>query len=127
MRLITPMVKVKGYGAAGEGTHHWWMQRITALGMIPLVSWMIYSLVGLLPTGLLKISVWLASPYAAIGVILFFMVTCYHAALGLQVVLEDYVDCKVAQTLSIIGVRFVFFILALGVTFAVVKIHFLGV
>jgi succinate dehydrogenase / fumarate reductase membrane anchor subunit len=127
MALLTPMAKVKGLGAAGEGVHHWWMQRITALALIPLVGWMVYSMVSILPAGLLKVSIWLGSPYHAIGVILFFMVMAYHASLGLQVVLEDYVSCKLKQIVSILAVKFVFFALAIAVAFAVVKIHFLGV
>ena len=127
MAFQTPISKVRGLGSAHEGVHHWWMQRISAIALIPLVLWMVYSLVHAVPQGLAGVAVWLASPYAALGVILFFLFACYHASLGVQMIVEDYISCKCLQIAKVIGVKLCFFVIAIAMIFAVIKLHFVGV
>ena len=95
--LRTPLSRVKGLGSAGDGTSHFWHQRLTALLLIPLVLWIGFSLAALpVPHGTLV--AWVQQPFVTVGLVLLIIVTFYHAQLGLQVVIEDYVSSHSSRT-----------------------------
>jgi succinate dehydrogenase / fumarate reductase membrane anchor subunit len=103
----SPLNRVRGYGSAKAGTHHWYMQRVTAVGLVllalyPIIGFFIYAVYG----GRAGALEWLQSPFAAAGVILFLIAGFYHAALGMQVVIEDYIHGHIAKTVSIYTVKF---------------------
>ena len=81
---------MRGLGAAHEGTHHWWRQRLTAGANILLVTWLLVSLAQIDGFGLADVRGWIASPWVAIPLALFIVNVFYHFRLGLQVVIEDY-------------------------------------
>lgn len=100
------MSRVKGLGAAKEGLHHWWAQRLTALALIPLGLWFVASLVEMAGADHIAISYWLGSP-VTLGVLSLLVIAAfYHAALGLQVVIEDYIHGHAAKLALIILVQF---------------------
>src|SRR4051812_36336401 len=76
--------------ASGEATHHWWQQRMTAGSNIALLLWLIFSIALLPAYDHETIRAWLASPMAAVPMLLLVITTFYHLRLGLQVVIEDY-------------------------------------
>jgi succinate dehydrogenase / fumarate reductase membrane anchor subunit len=117
--LRTPLGKVKGLGSAGEGTHHWWHQRLTALALLPLSLWFIYSLVSMTSADYGTVTQWLRLPHVAIFLILFVVSLFYHAQLGLQVVIEDYIHSSWQKIASIILIRF---LAAVGVLASVLSI-----
>ena len=86
----TSIGRVRGLGAAHEGTHHWWRQRLTAGANILLVTWLLLSLAQLGGFDLATVRGWAASPWVAIPLALFIANVFYHFRLGLQVVIEDY-------------------------------------
>ena len=91
--------RAKGHGAARSGVTHWWMQRLTALGLIPLV---VYCLIGFLVLADAELATarnWLAAPFNAVMMLLLLAVGFYHGALGLQVVIEDYVPHETRRIL----------------------------
>ncbi len=47
MSLQTPLGKVRGLGSAGNGVHHWWVQRLTSVALVPLAVWLLVSLLAL--------------------------------------------------------------------------------
>jgi len=124
--LRTPLSQVKGLGSAKEGTDHFWVQRLTAIAMIPLVIWIAFSVARLPSMSQADIHAWLASPFASVMMILFLITSFWHARLGLQMVIEDYVSNHAVRTASIIAVTFA--CVALGVTgvFSVLRIAFAG-
>jgi succinate dehydrogenase / fumarate reductase, membrane anchor subunit len=87
----TGIGRVRGLGSAKSGSHHWWLQRLTALGNILLVLWFIFSLVRLPGLDYETVKTWLASPLAAVPMALLVINVFWHFRLGLQVVVEDYV------------------------------------
>lgn len=123
MDLRSPLGKVRGLGAAKSGTHHWWMQRVTAVALIPLVIWfavlVIKSTKG--TTGLLDN---LASPFNATAMILFLGAMLYHGCLGLRVIIEDYVSCNCGRTFLVIFTNFVTIATAVAVVLSVAFMHF---
>ena len=93
--LRNPLANARGLGAAQEGVHHWWGQRVSAFLMIPLSTWMIYTLIAMMRVPDTRfIQVWLSDPMAALPLMALLALMFYHARLGLQVVIEDYVHSQ---------------------------------
>jgi succinate dehydrogenase / fumarate reductase membrane anchor subunit len=86
----TSIGRVRGLGAAKEGTHHWWHQRLTAGGNLLLVLWFILSIARLPGYDRATLTAWIASSWVAIPLILLVASVFYHFRLGLQVCIEDY-------------------------------------
>lgn len=123
-RLRSPLAKVRGLGSAKDGTGHWWMQRITAIAMIPLSLWFVYSLMQLaVQADRAAFAAWVASPAVAITLILMFIALFNHARLGLQVVIEDYIHSKKTLFALLILNKFIMFALMVISIIAVLKIH----
>ena len=119
--LSTPLSKVKGLGSAKEGTTHFWHQRLTALILIPLVLWFGFSIASM-PVEHATLTGWVRQPAVAIALILLILSTFYHAQLGLQIVIEDYVSTHSTRTVSIILNNFMCLLFAIIGVVAVLKI-----
>ncbi len=104
--LRSPLGRARGLGSAKEGLHHWWAQRITAVALVPLTIWFVYS-VASMASGRMDFDLWLLSPINAAALMLFIAVGVHHGVIGLQVVLEDYVVSHLARTISILLVKLV--------------------
>ncbi|MCB9957122.1 MAG: succinate dehydrogenase, hydrophobic membrane anchor protein [Rhodospirillaceae bacterium] len=91
MTLRTPLSTVRGLGSSKSGTHHWWVQRLTAVALVPLGLWFVISVIGLVGAEHAVVVAWLGDPVTAGLLIALVIATFYHAALGMQVVYEDYV------------------------------------
>ncbi len=87
----TSIGRVRGLGAAHHGPHHWLVQRFTAIGNLVLMSWLLVSFVLLGDFSHGNVVKWLAQPVSATAMILLVISLFWHARLGLQVVLEDYI------------------------------------
>ena len=92
--LRSPLSRVRYLGSAKEGTHHWWAQRLTALALIPLVIWFVVSIVCLAGADYAAARAWVASPLSMVLLVLTLAMTFWHGALGLQVVIEDYIHIE---------------------------------
>ncbi len=90
----TELARVRGLGAAKEGVHHWWMQRVSAIALVPLTLWFVIALVAHTGTDYAATRAWLGSPVIFGLMVLLIGATFYHAQLGLQVVIEDYVHSE---------------------------------
>ena len=88
----TPLARARGLGSAKEGVHHWWIQRLTAIALIPLVVWFAISLVMLSGADYAVVRAWIGSPLVMVLLILTIGVGLHHGQLGMQVVWEDYTD-----------------------------------
>lgn len=122
----TGIGRVRGLGSAKSGTHHWINQRVTAVGNLLLVLWLIISIFQLPALDYVAVTTWLAKSWVAVPMMLMIVSIFYHLRLGLQVVVEDYVHEE--------GTKFATFLLlnfyaiggaALGI-FAIAKIAFTG-
>jgi succinate dehydrogenase / fumarate reductase membrane anchor subunit len=87
----TGLGQVRGLGSAKSGSHHWWLQRVTALGNILLVLWFLFSLLWLPGLDHKTVVTWLSTPVSAVLMSLLVINVCWHFRIGLQVVIEDYV------------------------------------
>jgi succinate dehydrogenase / fumarate reductase membrane anchor subunit len=125
-RLRSPLGRAIGLGSAKEGVEHWWAQRVSAVALIPLGLWFAASLVALAGADRAAVLAWLHAPVQAILAILLLIAVFYHAALGLQVVVEDYVHAEWLKVPSLVAMRLVAFGLAVAGIFAVLRIAFGG-
>ena len=120
--MQTPLARVRGLGSAKSGLHHWWHQRLTALAMVPLmvITFVIVATLGTLDyDGALAL---MANPLVAALLLLLVVVGFYHAALGLQVVIEDYVGAEGARMGLIIFVKMAAFALAIVTLLSILKV-----
>jgi len=125
MSLKTPLGRVLGLGSAKEGTDHWWGQRVSAVAMLMLGSWFIYSLLQLESLTYLDVIRFIGVPLNGVLLSLLSITLSYHSYLGVQVVIEDYVHGPALKVVSIVLSKFVHVFLAIAAAFAVMKI-FLG-
>jgi len=126
MDYRTPLSTVRGLGSAKGGTTHWWMQRVTAVALIPLSFWLIYFLGLSLTAPYQQTVAWLATPFNSVCIVAWIIATFYHAALGLQVVIEDYIATEGPKIISIWVVNLVFLFLAIAALLAVFRIVSIG-
>ena len=92
MQYQSPLARAQGMGSAKSGTHHWWMQRISAVALLPLTFYLL-GFIHLLMTASWRETIdWLQHTFNSAGLLLWVIAVCYHAALGLQVVFEDYIS-----------------------------------
>ncbi len=115
--------KARGHGAAGEGTHHWIMQRATAIANLPLVTWFIYSVISLVGKDAFIVAEFFSSALNASLMALVIISSFYHAALGLQIVIEDYVQSKPKKIISLFAIKGGLLALGIVSVLAIVKLH----
>lgn len=122
MSLQLPLAKVKGMGASGEGSRHWWHQRLSALVLIPLTIWFLFSIVDHLGESRQMVLQWIAHPLTAICLIVYSMSMLYHAQLGIQVVIEDYVHRRGLRLTLLLLAKAVLLICGVLAVFSVLRI-----
>jgi succinate dehydrogenase / fumarate reductase membrane anchor subunit len=122
MAYRTPIAKVRGLGTARSGLHHWKMQRLTAIANVLLVLWFMFSAMALSGSGYDQVRAWLASPVTASLAVLLIISTFYHARLGLQVVVEDYVHHEGLRIASLAAIALLVFALAVACIVAVLSV-----
>ena len=103
MGFQTNFSKVEGLGSSKEGPHHWWMQRLSAVALVPLSLLFVYTFMQTLGTGYQGFVDTYSNLGNAIVAILFLIVAFFHLRLGLQVVIEDYVHSKTWKVLFLIA------------------------
>ena len=122
MSIRTPLGFVRGLGSAKDGTHHWWMQRVTSVILVPLVLWFVISLLSVSRADYEGFQHWLSSPVNAGLLVALLTAMFYHASLGMQVIYEDYVRPEGAKVIAVLVTQLVLFLLGAISIVAVLKI-----
>ncbi len=114
--LRTPSGKVKGLGTSAEASGAFWRQRLSALALIPLVTWFCVSIALLPDVSYTVLRDWFRSPFHAVMMLLLVVVAFQHAQQGLQVIIEDYMTSQAIRIAVIIVVSLgSYFLMAVGV------------
>jgi succinate dehydrogenase / fumarate reductase membrane anchor subunit len=127
MSMRSPLGSARGLGSAKSGFEHWWAQRLTAVALVPLTIWFVAGIVSLAGADHDAVLDWLSRPWVAIAMVLLIVATFYHAALGLQVVIEDYVHHEGAKLALVLAEKFANAVLAVSALYAVLKIALGGI
>ena len=126
MSYRTPLGRVRGLGSAKDGTHHWWVQRLTAIALVPLTVWFVVSVLMMIGADRGTMVSWLGSPITAGLTVMLVVAVFHHAQLGLQVVIEDYVPNETWKIGLIIFVKFAALLLGGIAVISVLKLAFGG-
>lgn len=120
------MNKIKIAPSTKSGAHHWLMQRVSAIALLPLIIWLVLSFVQIVadPTGYLP--VFFAYPINAVMGILLINTSLYHGSLGMRVIIEDYIANKTKMHFYIMLVHFISIATAVAATLAIVRLHLVG-
>jgi succinate dehydrogenase / fumarate reductase membrane anchor subunit len=124
MSLRSPLRRVTYLGSARGGSGHWYAQRVSAVALVLLGLWFILSLVTLGGATHQNVVAWLSSPVSAALAVLLVLAAAWHALLGLQVVIEDYVGDKGTRVAVLLVVKFAFAVAAVIGVLAVLRIAF---
>jgi succinate dehydrogenase / fumarate reductase membrane anchor subunit len=125
MSLRSPLGRVLGLGSAKEGVHHWWVQRLTSVALVPLAAWFTVSLLSLPALDHTTVIAWMGQSWTSLLLILFVLIATWHSQLGLRVVVEDYVHGG-AKTVVLVLVTFAHALIAVAGVFAILKVAFGG-
>lgn len=106
MSFASPLARVRGLGSAKSGTQHWWQQRLTAVALVPLGLWFLWALLGIDLGDHAAVVRWLRAPVSVVLLILLLASLLHHAQLGLQVVIEDYVEPEWQKLACIVMLKF---------------------
>ena len=120
--LRSPLGRARGLGAAHAGSHHWWVERVEAVALVPLTIWFIFALLHLVGAPRQAVIDWLSSPVSMMLMLLLIVTTFHHLSLGVQTVLDDYVHQPAIKLWSVLAVKGACLVAALLCIVAVLKI-----
>ena len=115
----TEIGRVRGLGSAKHGPHHWLLQRFTAIGNVVLTTWLVISLLLMPNFSYPTVHQWAARPLSATALGLLVICTFWHARLGMQVMIEDYVHEHGSKFACIAALNLVAFA---GVAFGLISV-----
>ncbi len=122
MSMRSALGHARGLGSAKEGMHHWWVQKVTAVALVPLFLWFAVFAVALTGADHATVVAAIGYPVNAVLLIVLIVVMFYHGYLGMQVVYEDYAQPEAWKLTLLLVTQFAFVLLALGGVFAILKI-----
>lgn len=102
MSIRTPLAKVKHLGSAKNGTGHFIAQTVTSIFMIPLLIWFAVVVILFVQKNATELPWFITSPFIIVGAILFIMNAFYHSALGLRMIIEDYIHSHALKTTALL-------------------------
>ena len=124
-RTRSPLARARGLGSAKDGVHAWWLERVTAVALVPLTLWLTATLIAGRSRDYAAFIAWLRDPLAALLLVLLLLALFVHLALGLKVVIEDYVHGR-AKIPALIAVRLGCVVLCVAGVLATLSVSFGG-
>lgn len=118
--------RVRGTGAAHAGVHHWYAEQVTAMALVPLTLWFIYSVMRLAGAPREAVIAWAGHPVNTVLLLALIAITFHHMQLGLQVVYEDYVNAKWLMNILILATKAAAVLLGLMASVAVLRLALLA-
>ncbi len=125
-QLRSNLSRVRGLGSTREGVHHWWAQRMSAVALLPLSMWFVYSLITLTGADYQSFHAWVSEFGNSVFLVLLIVTLFHHAQLGVTVVIEDYVHSEAVKMAMIMIVKYGSMLFMASSIFAVLKISLAG-
>lgn len=122
MSIQTPLGRVRGHGSAKSGTQHFWYQRLTAMALVPLTLWFVWSVVRYTGAPYDQVIAFLSDPLSAVAMAMFILVGLLHMLLGVKVVIEDYIHRESTKIALLVLVHFAVLAVAVTCVVAVLRI-----
>ncbi len=126
MSLLTPFKRASGLGTTNDGVHHWWMQKLTAVALIPLSLWFAFAVAKHAGDDYQTIQAWIANPFTTTMLTLTAFTTFLHAAQGLQVIIEDYIHHEGVKFATLIGMKLALVSLGVSSVLSILRVAFTG-
>ena len=125
--IMTPLKRARGLGAARSGIHHFWVQRVTALALIPLTVWFMVALViHVVGQDADAVRIWLHQPITALVLAALMIALFWHAKLGVQTIIEDYVHCEGKKIFTLLLLNVLIYGFGAASLMAITHLHFIG-
>jgi succinate dehydrogenase / fumarate reductase membrane anchor subunit len=120
--MATPLKRVRGLGAAHRGTETFWRQRVTAIANIPLVIFLILSIVGHIGASYTQVKAYIANPVVAVLMLALIVSAAIHMRIGLKEIIDDYVQGEGCRIAAILAATFFAGFVGIACTLAILKI-----
>jgi succinate dehydrogenase / fumarate reductase, membrane anchor subunit len=120
--MRSPLGRARGLGSAKAGAAHWWAQRITSIALVPLTLWFLCAAIRMIGAERDDVVAWMAGPLPIVLMIALVIATFHHLQLGLQVVIEDYVENDALRVASILLAKALSLLLALACLVSVLRL-----
>jgi succinate dehydrogenase / fumarate reductase membrane anchor subunit len=120
--LRSGLGRVRGLGSARDGVAHWWAQRVTAVALVPLTLWFVFSIATMAGASQAEVQAWIAAPLVTVLLLLLVVATFQHLSLGLQVVIEDYIRHEETKVAALLAQKFACIVLGLAACLAILRI-----
>ena len=124
MKMRTPLKSVLHLGSAKEGSDHFWKQRVSAFANVFLGIWLVWLIASLAGTDHAGLKQALTNPLVATGLLLLVLSGTFHMRLGMQTIIEDYVNSEGSKVLMLMLNTFFAVAVGLASTFAILKLSF---
>jgi succinate dehydrogenase / fumarate reductase membrane anchor subunit len=125
--LRSPLGRVRGAGSAKSGSHHWWMQRVSSIALLPLTIWFILAMATNAGMTHAEAVAWIGRPFNAVLLLALIGLTFQHVASGIQVIIEDYTNSEWAKIALLLVNRGVCWLLGIAAALAVLRIAVLRI
>ena len=122
MSIQTPLGRAQGLGSAKSGVAHFWHQRLTAIALVPLTIWFVWAVARYTGAPHHEVIAFLENPFNAAAMLLFILAGLYHMTLGIQVVIEDYIERESTKLALLIFTNFAAFVVGAVSVIAVLRI-----
>lgn len=119
--MRSPLGRARGLGTAKAGLHHWTAQRLTAIALVPLTLWFVFSVFSLETASHADAIAWMQSPLHLVLMLALIGATFHHMQLGLQTVIEDYIHAERCRTMTMLAMKGITILLALAAAVSALK------
>lgn len=126
MSLLTPFKRASGLGSTSDGVKHWWMQRMTAVALIPLTLWVVFAVAAHSGDSYATVAAWFAQPFTTTMLTLFVFTAALHASQGLTVVIEDYIHHDGIKVTALVCMKLVLVLLGTSSILSILRTAFAG-
>ena len=121
--LRSTLGRIRGLGSSNDGSKHWWTQRVLGMALVPLIIWLIFASPYIFGTNLSQFKDWLGNTVNAVFLFLFIITALAHGQLGMQVVIEDYINSPILNTLLMLVIKAISILVGTFSLFVIIKLY----